>query len=774
MKNKKIKTVLIGCFIILLELGVCSCQADREKKDYTTWVNPFIGTLHEGHCSPAATVPMGMVQPGPESHSEYYTGYEMDHVVGYQYTDSLLKGFTQTHLNGVGCPAMSDILMMPFSRNVNNDELLEAYYSDYDKNSEVASPGYYAVRLLKNDVGIELTASSHVAYHQYCFGTSTAHVLVDLQYGVNWNVNELNRLVLESSEQFDDDFTLSGYRQVGDWTTRKIYYTIKFNKRIINKKLLESKDGEKAKRFVLSFDMGGDSILQAKVALSTTGIEGAKRNMKAEIPNWDCFTEIRNTAKEKWNTLLGGVDIQGSEEQMFSFYTSLYRLYIQPNNIANVDGTYRAENDSVYCSRDKKFYSTFSLWDTFRAVHPMYTILTPDFVKTFVNSLMEAYSHKLIGFSCEAETSSYLPRWGLWGRETNTMIANHAVPVIVEAYCKGLLPDTYSLHDIFQAIYTSVSEPHYRNHVELIDKYGYIPYDVQLSIFDDGRETVSRLLEGIYDDYCVGIMAQGLKKDTVACHMARRAGLYRNVYNPKTGFMCGRNARGEFKTEDPTEVVGEWLPQSSYTEGNSWHYLFHVLHDIPGMINLMGGKERFAQKLDSMFYATQSPEVKTLQWKILGTLGQYWHGNEPCHHVPFLYKFTDEGYKTDAILHYLTTEFYKNAPDGLKGNDDCGQMSAWYMFASLGFYPIDPVSRQFLLGAPQVKEAKLYLKGNKCFTIKVDRKSSNHIFVKQIYLNGKLLHKPFITYEEIMSGGELRFVMEERADIETLMNFKIQ
>lgn len=774
MVFKKNRTILVGCSILLLNLSVYSCRSDEEKRDYTIWVNPFIGTLHEGHCSPGATVPMGMVQPGPESHTAYYNGYEMDHVVGYQYTDSLLKGFTQTHLNGVGCPAMSDILLMPFSRNVNGSDSPEAYYSDYDKNSEVAAPGYYAVHLWKNDVKVELTASPHVAYHQYCFGTPVAHVLVDLQYGVNWNVNELNRLVLESSEQFDDDFTLSGYRQVNDWTTRKIYYTIKFDKRIVNKKLLEAKNGEKAKRFVLSFDMGTDSILQAKVALSTTGIEGAKKNMDTEVPNWDCFTEVRNAAKEKWNTLLAGVDIQGTEEQMVSFYTSLYHLYIQPNNIADVDGTYRAENDSIYCSRDKKFYSTFSLWDTFRAVHPMYTILIPDSVKGFVNSLMEAYSHKPVDSFCETEVNKYLPRWGLWGRETNTMIANHAVPVLVEAYCKGLLPDTYSLYDIFQAIYTSVSKPHYRNHTKLIDKYGYIPYDVQLSSFDDGRETVSRLLEGIYDDYCVGIMAQDLKKDTVVRHMAQRADYYKNVYNPKTGFMCGRNVEGEFKTEDPTEVVGEWLSQSSYTEGNSWHYLFHVLHDVPGMINLMGGEVHFAEKLDSMFYAAQSPEVKTLQWKILGTLGQYWHGNEPCHHIPYLYKFTDEGYKADAILNYLTTEFYKNAPDGLKGNDDCGQMSAWYMFASLGFYPLDPVSGQFILGAPQLDGASIRVRGDRYFTVKVKKTSSDCIFVKEIYLNGKLLDRPFITYKEIMDGGELYFVMEERPDKVALMNFIVR
>lgn len=767
MTNKSLNLLCLSiCSVILM-----NCGHKESLIDYTKWVNPFIGTLHEGHCSPGATVPFGMVQPGPESHTAYFNGYEMDHVVGYQYTDSLLKGFTQTHLNGVGCPAMSDILLMPFSREILCNSNVEAYYSDYDKFSEKSVPGYYSVYMNKNNVKVDITASEHVAYYQYTFGSKIAKVLFDSQYGVNWNVKELNKLVLEATESFEDEYTVSGYRKVNDWTVRKVFYTIKFNKPIVAYNKLQTNDGEKGHRYVLDFDMQGDSVLQTKISLSTTGIDGAKKNMLAEVPEWNCFDNIRKRASSKWNSMFSNIEIIGNNEQMKAFYTSLYHLYVQPNNIADVDGRYRAENDSVYQSKDGHFYSTFSFWDTFRAVHPMYTLLIPDSVGGFVNSIMEAYTHKPVNSSNESESNKYLPRWSLWGHETNTMIANHAVPVIVEAYLKGLLNDEFSIEEIYDAVKTTVTMPHYRNHVSLIDKYGYIPYDAKINTFDDNRETVSRLLEGIYDDYCAGIMASKLADDSIANRLVIRSGFYRNVYDKESGFMCGRNAAGKFKKENYNEIVGEWLDQSSYTEGNSWHYLFHILHDIQGMIELMGGQEEFLNKLDSMFYSDNNPEVKTLTWNIMGMLGQYWHGNEPCHHVPYLYKFTNQSYKTDAINYYLTKEFYKNTPDGLKGNDDCGQMSAWYMFASMGLYPIDPVSGKFVISAPQLDKIILTVPENKKFIITTERQNADCIFVKEIFLNDKLLNRPYINYDEIMSGGEMKVIMCSRSDKDELISF---
>ena len=767
MKMKRIKNLLKVATVGLL---VASCTTTPAVKDYTELVNPFIGTLHEGHCFPGATLPMGMAQASPESHTAYFKGYEMDHVTGYQYTDSLLKGFTQTHLNGVGCPSVSDILLMPYCNREVDAANLENFYSDFDKATEKARPGYYTVDLKRNNVKVELTASPHATYHQYTFESDKANVLIDLQYGVSWDINNINGNILEASQKFEGKRILSGYRKAREWTHRKLFYVIEFNEDIQKCVELDKREGEKGSRYVLSFNLGPDKLLQARIGLSTTSVEAAKENLYAEIPEWNSFDQLSAVARDKWNDILKVVDAEGNQDQLISFYTSLYHLYIQPNNIADINGQYRASNDQICTASNGRYYSTFSLWDTFRAANPMYTLLTPDSVAPMVQSLMDSYNNMSVA---EGEYR-YLPRWYLWGRETNTMIGNHAVPVIVDAYLKNLLPAGCNVDSLFEAVHTSVTKPHYRNHVELMEKYGYIPYDVRLNKYDDGRETVSRLLENIYDWYCAGVMAEKMGDKETAAKLFTMNKLYKNVYNPETRFMVGRNAKGEFQKVDPTEVIGEWLPNSSYTEGDSWHYLFHVLHDVSGMVDLMGGKEDFAERLDSMFYTTSVPEVRTLVWKIIGTMGQYWHGNEPCHHVPYLYKYTDQGYKTDAILNFVVNNFYKNAPGGLKGNDDCGQMSAWYMFACMGFYPVDPISGEFILGAPQLPKMTFNLRGGKVFTITADNLSKDNIFVKEVYLNGELLDRPFVTYNEIMNGGNLRFVMQSRSDKDQLLKFTIQ
>lgn len=770
----KFHFVLLGA--LLLKLSGCSSKTI--EVDYTQWVNPFIGTLHEGHCFPGATVPMGMVQVSPESYTAYYEGYEMDHVAGYQYNDSLISGFTQTHLNGVGCPSMSDILLMPYCKRVVSDQTTSDFYSEYDKQSEVATPGYYRVFLSRNEVDVELTATEHVAYHRYHFNDShSARLLIDLQYGVGWDITRIHDNIIEATQQFDDSNTLSGYRKAKEWTSRKLFYVIKFNKNVVNKIQLETAGCKKGKapRYVLSFDMGSSAFLEVLVGISTTSIEAAKRNLHSEIKDWNTFNFIRNNAKKKWNDIFSKIVLKGERDKCISFYTSLYRLYIQPNNIADVEGTYRAENDSIYRSNSGKYYSTFSLWDTYRAAHPMYTILSPELVGNFMESLMDSYIHKPVSRDGQIKENKYLPRWQLWGRETNTMVGNHAVPVLVDAWLKNLKTLSYDSEDIYQALKTTVTKSHYRNHVDLINKYGYIPYDDQITPFDDGRETVSRLLEGIYDDYCTSVMAKKLGYDEDASFLLNRSMFYKNVFDRERGIMVGRDAKGKFKKNiDPTEVVGEWLPASDYTEGNSWHYLFHVLHDVPGLIELMGGRDVFVSKLDSMFYSSNSPLVKTLVWNIYGTLGQYWHGNEPCHHVPYLYKYTKHGYKTDAIIHYLVNEFYKNAPNGLKGNDDCGQMSAWYMFAVMGFYPVNPVEGKFILGAPQLPFLEIRLDNGKTFRIKTKNFTKNNMFVKSVELSGKPLNRLFLTYDEIMDGGELSFIMESRKDVERLFRFTVK
>lgn len=741
-----------------------SCLSKKiEKVNYAQFVDPFVGTQNEGHCFPGATAPLGMVQPSPESYNEYYKGYEMDHVAGYQYNDPWIWGFTQTHLNGVGCPSLSDILLMPYCNNPIDSSLRKNFASTYSKDSEKAYPGYYTVNLTDHHVKVELTATEHVAYHRYTFeSTETAKLLIDLQYGNSWDIKTISDNILEAHQQFEDEYTLTGYRKAREWAKRELFYVIRFNKKIVQKKELSAPDGkdEKAPRYILEFDVSDDSTLEVMIGLSTVGIDEAKKNLEAEVDKWGTFDKVKGTTKGKWNDILSTVDISGSDEIKTAFYTSLYHLYIQPNNIADVDGKYRGENGDIYKSPIGKYYSTLSLWDTYRAANPLYTILTPNLVSGFVTSMMESYEKKPIDPENPKESHKYLPRWQLWGKETHTMVGNHAVPVIVDAYLKGIYPSKYTDDEVFEAIWTTVTKPHFRNHVELIDAYGYIPADEKRSNIDDGRETVSRLLENSYDDYCAALMAEKLGKTSERDFLMKRAGYYKNVYDKESGFMRGKNSKGEFRKDvDLTEVVGEWIPGSDFTEGNAWHYLFHVQQDIPGLIEIMGGKEVFSNKLDSMFYAKTKPEIKTLVWNIHGTMGQYWHGNEPCHHIPYLYKYTDKPYKSDKVIKDLVDNYYHNSPDGLKGNDDCGQMSAWYMFSVMGFYPVNPSGGEYILGAPQVSKSVINLPGKKKFEIRANNISDKNYVVKKVILNGITLDRKYITHEEVMKGGELVFEM---------------
>lgn len=760
--------------IITLVKLVSSCSGGNQQEgDFTKWVNPFIGTLHEGHCFPGATVPMGMVQVSPESYTDHYTGYEMDHVAGYQYNDPWIWGFTQTHLNGVGCPSMSDILLMPTDKEKTASTRREDFKSLYDKKTESASPGYYAVTLSDPATKVELTATEHTAYHRYTYDKpASAAMLLDLQYGVSWDINSISENVLEASQQFEDDYTFTGYRFAREWTSRKLFYVIQFNKKIINKQELPapSNKPEKAPRYLLDFDMQDSHQLEVIIGLSTTSIDAAKANLNAEIGDWNTFDKVKEDARKKWNDVLSKIVIEGDKDQKTSFYTSLYHLYIQPNNLADVSGTVRAPNDSIIQSSGGKYYSTLSLWDTYRAANPMYTILTPELTGEFIASMLDYYQYKPVDIDNPMEANKYLPRWGLWGKETNTMIANHAIPVIADAWLKGIKPAGYTDEQIYEALWTTATKPHYRNHVQLIDEYGYIPYDRKRSVIDDGRETVSRLLESIYDDYCLSLMAKKLGKKEDAWFLSKRSGFYKNVFDKESGFMRGRNSYGTFKKNaDVNEIVGEWLAGSDFTEGNAWHYLFHVQHDVEGMKAMMG-EELFLNRLDSMFFTNNKPEVKTLVWNIYGTLGQYWHGNEPCHHVPYLYKHTVSSHKTDALLRFLTSEFYKNAPEGLKGNDDCGQMSAWYMFACLGFYPVNPCGGDYILGAPQIPSASINLPNGKQFKVIAENISDKNYVAAEVWLNNVRMDRLYITHDEIMQGGELRFVMKPDKEniVETL------
>lgn len=760
---------------LLLLLLFTACGTAQQEVDYTQYVDPFIGTQGDGNCFPGATTPMGMVQPGPESTRAYLNENVNGNITGYKFNDPYLLGFTQTRLNGVGCPSMSDILIMPYSGREVESQRRWDFRSTYDPASQVASPGFYSVYLNENSVRVDITATPRVAYYRCEFDDNTsARMLVDLQYGVGLKPDSYAFNIAQAWQE-SDSISINGYRKPIRWAVRDQYYTIEFSHSITNIQELPAEDErECAPRYIVEFDLPDGQPLEVYISMSTTSVDGAKANLAEELPiKQRDFDSVRAQSQKSWNKLLGVLSVEASEQQKMMLYTSLYHMYVQPNNIADVDGAYRSAQNVVRRARAGEFYSTLSLWDTYRATHPLYTILTPRLAGDFNSSIMEHY----ISMKETNVTPRYLPRWALWGKETNTMIGNHAVPVLVDGYLKGISATGFSDEEVWEAIHTSLTTPHYRNHVELVDHYGYIPYDDTMRPDEDSRESVARLLEGAYNDYCAAIYADELGgKEGDSEYFWKKSKYYQNVYDKSRGFMNGRSKDGSFREAfNPLVVDGEWVASSNFTEANGWHYLFHVQHDVDGLMELMGGEKIFTQKLDSMFYTKgEFPYVAGSNWDFHGLVGQYWHGNEPCHHVPYLYKLTNEGHKTDAIINFLTKGFYRPEPHGLSGNDDCGQMSAWYLFSMMGFYPVNPCGEEFVIGAPQLESISLNLDNGNKFRVVAKNLTQENIFVESVSLNGVSITDNKITYSQIMAGGELTFVMYGRDNKESLQDFKVK
>ncbi|HTN68487.1 MAG TPA: GH92 family glycosyl hydrolase [Dysgonamonadaceae bacterium] len=731
---RKLLLLTIVAFIAMLSCTKPKQDIKSKDVDYTQFVDPFIGTAFTGHTFPGATYPLGMVQPGPETGN-----FSWEYCAGYVYGDSTITGFSQTRLNGTGGVDLGDLLMQPFS-----GEKRDNLHSKYNLISEEASPGYYAVKLTDNDVKVEITASPHVAFHKYTFNKDkSANVLADFQSGLVWNKNHVHRHVLANEVNFEDDKTITGYTQRAEWVKREYYFVIEFDKPIIGKEELPKQDPrEKAPRYILTFDMQDDEELNMKIALSSTGIEGAKANMAAEVSDWD-FAEVHDRAVKEWNHYLSRIHIEGTDEQKVNFYTAIYHLFIQPNNIADVDGRYVGPSREISQSSGGKHYSTLSQWDTFRAAFPMYTLLSHELVTEMVNSMLD--------FS---EQQGHLPVWGFWGKETYAMIGNHSVPMIVDAYLKGIegFDSKRAYNEIKKSIVTST---HPKSNWDLYDKYGYYPYDlVKL-------ESVSRVMECGFDDYATSLMAKKMGKDEDFEFFDKRSSFYKNVYDKESKAVRPKDSNGNFMTPfDPYELAhADSEIGGHYTEGNARQYTWHVLQDIPGLIDLMGGKDEAGVILDSLFYTTK--ETTGTLSDVTGLIGQYAHGNEPSHHVTYIYPYLDRPKEAQKLIRQISTDFYKAQPDGLIGNDDCGQMSAWFLFSSLGFYPLDPVSGEYVIGAPQVPSASIPLANGRTFNMKAENLSVNNLYVEKIELNGEPYDKKTISHEDIMDGANLVFYMTD-------------
>lgn len=717
---KKLVTV-----IMLLYAAFANAQ-------YGKYVNPFIGTSATGHTFPGATVPFGMVQLSPETGN-----FGWHYSSGYRYEDTVITGFAHTHLSGTGGVDLGDVLFFPFQ---GNDP--QKFQSSFSHKNEKASPGYYEVLLNDHHIKAQLTASAHTGLHKYTFlKPGKARLLVDMQSGLVESPGELAGHVSEGKIDIDSKTNISGYAFSSQWVDKQVYFTAVFNHDITGHHFI---DGENKRRLILDFNLRAGEVLEAKVGISGVSIAGARKNLQVETLN-KSFEQVKTEAARVWENNLGKLKAQGAERTKISFYTSLYHALIQPNNIADVDGQYRGADSLVHRSANKVFYSTLSLWDTYRAAHPLYTIVCPERDGQMVNTMLQHF-----------DVAGLLPVWTLWGKESYAMIGNHAVPVVVDAALKGI--KGFDKQKAFAAIKSTLTQnknPKYD--WSLYMRYGYLPSDTIR------REAVSRTLEAAYDDWCAAQLAKVLNKAADYQYFSRRSQFYNNLFDKSTRLMRGRKLNGDWVQPFANLDSGQLAIGGDYTEGNAWQYTWQVQHDISGLIKLMGDKKAFSKKLDSLFTMDSKVFGKGSTLDVTGLIGQYAHGNEPNHHVAYLYTLAGNPAKAQALVRQIADEFYIDKPDGLSGNDDCGQMSAWYIFTAMGFYPVNPADGHYVFGAPLLGSVSITLPGGKSFSIEAKGLSEANKYVQSISLNGRPYTKPYITHKDIMTGGKLVFVMGDKA-----------
>ncbi|MBB6092493.1 putative alpha-1,2-mannosidase [Povalibacter uvarum] len=725
-------------------------------------VDPFIGTQGNGHTFPGAVVPFGMVQLSPDTQTRYFKE-SYPWAAGYQYNDPTILGFSHTHFSGSGHSDLGDVLVTPISGDVRLEpgdmqQPRSGYRSRFSHDTERAEPGYYAVTLSDYDVRAELTATTRVGLHRYTFPAGQpAHVLVDLRS----SIYDYPGKVLWSRIRVRPDGTVTGFRETRGWARgRQLYFAMRFSApssahAFHNRETKPEYDPNfvpwfsrtdidyrEGRGLVAVFDFAGleSSQLLVKVALSPVSEENALRNLDAEVPNWD-FDAKRAAAADAWRGALGVADIEAPEPMRKMLYTALYHSLMAPSVFMDVDGSYRGPDLGVHRADGFTFRSTFSLWDTYRALHPLLTLVRPQADNDeFVRSLLASY---------RTSPDGLLPVWQYHGQETWTMIGYHAVPVIADAYLKGIRG--FPADEALEAMVASASKERYAGLGDYI-RTGWVPSDKE-------REGASKTLEYAYDDWTIARMAESLGRKDIAQQFDRRAGYWRNVFDRKTGFVRARKSDGGFREPFDPAVAGYG---GDYTEGNAWQYTWYVPHDTAGLIELMGGNRRFIAKLDELFDAKVDAKSFEHVEDISGLIGYYAHGNEPSHHVAYLYAYAGEPWRTQERLKQIVETQYHASPEGLSGNDDLGQMSAWLFFTAMGFYPVTPGSGEYVIGRPFVDRMALNLPNGRRFTIVTEGLSDANRYIGSVSLNGEPLPRVFLRHEEIMQGGELRFVMQAR------------
>ncbi len=729
---------------LLLAASAALWSAAACAEDLASCVDPFTGTAGTGHTHPSACVPFGMVQAGPD------TGIgDWVYCSGYQYRDRAVLGYSQTHLSGTGCPDYGDVQILPFTGEVGALPMRRRI----DKASERAEPGYYSVVQPGDGVHVEIAAARRAAIYRLSGGRDgEIRVLVNLPFGLGDHVYEADARKVNvrtdgaKAEVDADAHVLCGEHFRTGWIARrKIAYAIAFDRAWRKLERLPRTLGtpDEAPRYVATFDVAAGEALLVKVALSMTGADGAKGNLAADIPGWD-FDAVRAAARDRWNGILARTTCEGTDDQRRNWYTALYHLYVQPNDYADADGRFSAADGKVYASPDGTYFTTLSLWDTFRAAQPWYTLAAPETVVPVVNSFLSHY-----------RTFGRLPVMSYGGKNVDCMVGNHSVPVIADAWLKGFRGFDAEL--AFEAVTNTLTVAHPgkpKENWDLYDRYGCFPCDVIRG------ESVSRTLECAYDDACAARFAAALGKSEAAAFFAKRAQNWKNVFDSSIGFARGKTTKGTWRTPfDPYAFGHGDNRDNDFTEGNAFQYTWHVMQDVPGLVAAMGGREKFTKRLDALFAAPNKVGGEGCVLDISGMIGQYVHGNEPSHHVIYFYPQVGHPEKAAARIREVFDTQYHVGPEGLCGNDDCGQMSAWYVFSAMGFYPFDPCGGEYVLGAPQVPRATLRLADGKVFAVVAKGLSKECKYVKSVTLNGRPVTGWKLRHADIVQGGELVFEM---------------
>ncbi|BDD09127.1 alpha-1 2-mannosidase [Fulvitalea axinellae] len=744
------RNFLTRVLAVLAVAGFTACGGadkaeNKTEEDVLQYVDPFIGTGFHGHTFPGAVVPFGMVQLSPDTH---IMGWDASS--GYHYDDSLIYGFSHTHLSGTGIGDMGDVLVLPYT-----GEIKEKMTSAFDKKTESATPGYYQVTLGDYGVKAELTATTRAGVHRYSYPKGeNRRVMFDVSHVLQPNWGHKNS---KNTFEIVDDQTIRGLRKSKGWASEHyVYFYAKFEEPfIVLKTKLDGKDYEEDKgegeAVTLYLDFGkSDKPVVAKVAISPVSEAGAERNLTAEVKDFD-FDRVRKEAVRTWDSALSKMRIKTSDtEAKKSFYTALYHSMMAPMVYGDVDGQYRGMDLKVHQTDKFTNYTVFSLWDTFRALHPLMTIIEPERSAEWTESLMLKY-----------EEGGMLPKWPLAGNYTGTMVGYPAISVIADNMAKGLVK--LDSKKVLEASLTSAEyNPEKISHLadrmvaRVMPRHNYFINKIGYSPADSIGGSVSYGLEHAYYDWCVARICEIVGDKEGQARFDKRAKGYKNYYDPSVGFMRGKNADGSWKT--PFSPNYSDHSNGDYIEGNAWQWSWFVPHDVEGYIELMGGPEKFTAKLDELFTTTAKVEGEHASGDITGLIGQYAHGNEPSHHIPYMYNYAGKAWKAQERVDQILKEMYKPTPAGIRGNEDCGQMSAWYVLSSAGFYQVSPGDPTYALGRPLFDEVTFRIKGGE-FKVTAENNSSDNKYVQSVTLDGKTLDKPFFKHSDIKAGSELHFVM---------------